>query len=399
MSTLFTPLTLGSTTISNRLGMSALTRNRSTKTVPNDIMLKYYVQRATGGAGLIVSEGVLISRQGSEWPNAPGIWEKSQIDGWKKITDAVHEAGSKMYAQLWHCTTLSPFLTSAFFRSNRLFKVGRISHPDAPEQIAAGIPVYAPSAISARGGKFRFLPGAPGYVKPTEIEDPTILIAQFKEAAINAKAAGFDGVELHGANGYLVHQFLDSTSNQRTDKWGGSPENRARFALETLKVLIEVWGADVAIKLSPAGGYNDMGMPLEDTIETFGYLLRQVNKLGLAYVGFVRYLPYLDPEFDGKKRATPHNVLATFAPFLISPTAKTPIFANAGVTPPEAESLVASGTVAGVFNGLGWIAHPDLGKRVREGKELDNAPDFVRLYGAEGVDPALGYTDYKEAVY
>ncbi|KAJ7718650.1 hypothetical protein B0H16DRAFT_1433291 [Mycena metata] len=375
MSTLFTPLTLGSTTISNRLGMSALTRNRSSKTVPNDIMLKYYVQRAAGGAGLIVSEGVLISRQGSEWPNAPGIWEKSQISGWRKITDAVHEAGSKMYAQLWH--------------------LGRVAHPDAPEQIAAGVPVYAPSAISARGGKFRFLPGAPGYVKPTEIEDPTTLIAQFKQAAINAKAAGFDGVELHGANGYLVHQFLDSTSNKRTDKWGGSPENRARFALETLKVLIEVWGADVAIKLSPAGRYNDMGMPLEDTIETFGYLLREANKLGLAYIALMRYLPYLDPEFDGKKLATPHDVLATFAPFLT----KTPIFANGGITPPEAESLVASGTVAGVFNGLGWIAHPDLGKRVREGKELDNAPDFATLYGAEGVDPALGYTDYKEAVY
>ncbi|KAJ7813904.1 hypothetical protein B0H14DRAFT_3749155 [Mycena olivaceomarginata] len=375
MSALFTPLKLGSTTIPNRIGMSALTRNRSSATVPNEIMLEYYVQRAKGGAGLIASEGVLITRQGSEWPQAPGLWDKAQIEGWKKITDAVHKAGSKIYAQLWH--------------------LGRLSHPDAPEQIAAGVPVYGPSATAARGGKFRLLPEEPGYVTPTEIADPTVVIAQFKQAAINAKAAGFDGVELHGANGYIIHQFLDSTSNQRTDKWGGSVENRTRFALEILKELIDVWGPDVALKVSPAGGYNDMGMPLQDTIDTFGHLLREVNKLNLAYVALMRYSPFLDPEYDGKKRATQHDVVETYSPLLTN----TPIFVNAGVTPTEAEELVGSGKVAGVFFGLNWITHPDLGRRIKEGKQLDNAPNFLTLYGAEGVDPALGYTDYKEAVY
>ncbi|KAJ6563590.1 hypothetical protein DFH09DRAFT_1035188 [Mycena vulgaris] len=375
MSALFTPLKLGSITIPNRLGMSALTRNRATGTVPNDIMQKYYVQRATGGAGLIVSEGTLITRQGSEWPEAPGIWDQSQIAGWKKITDAVHAAGSKIYCQIWH--------------------LGRLSHPDAPHQIAAGVPVYGPSAISARGGKFRYIPGSDGYVKPTEIPDPTVLIAQFKQAAVNAKEAGFDGVELHGANGYVVHQFLDLTVNQRTDKWGGSSENRARFALEILKALVEVWGPDVALKLSPAGGYNDMGMPLQDTIDTFGYLLREANKLGLSYVALVRYSAFLDPEFDGKKRATPHDVIGTFAPFLPD----TPVFVNCGVTPAEAEALVASGAAAGVFMGMNWITHPDVGRRIAAGKPFDNAPDFAHLYGAEGVDSALGYVDYKEAVY
>jgi len=375
MSALFTPLKLGNTTISNRIGMSALTRSRSSATVPNDIMLKYYVQRAKGGAGLIVTEGVLVTRQGTEWPQAPGIWDKAQIEGWKKITDAVHEAGSKIYAQLWH--------------------VGRVGHPDAPEQKAAGGPVYAPSAISARGGKFRFIPGEPGYVTPTEIDDPTKLIALFKQAGINAKEAGFDGVEVHGANGYLVHQFLDSTSNHRTDKWGGSPENRARFAIEILKELKEVWGSDVAIKVSPAGGYNDMGMPLQDTIDTFGYLLKEVEKLGVAYVALMRYSPYLDLEFDGKKRATQHDVVATFTPLLKT----TPIFVNAGVTLEEAEELVGSGKAAGVFFGMNWITHPDAARRIKEGKPLDNAPDFAHLYGAEGVDPALGYVDYKEATY
>ncbi|KAF7364179.1 Oxidored-FMN domain-containing protein [Mycena sanguinolenta] len=374
--------------------MSALTRNRSTATVPNDLMLKYYLQRAKGGAGLIVSEGILITRQGyssistlsqihrlmgesyrTEWQQAPGLWNKAQVEGWKKITDAVHEAGSKIYAQLGH--------------------VGRLGHPDAPEQVAAGVPVYGPSALAARGGKFRFLPGEPGYVTPTEMADPTVIIAQFKEAAINAKEAGFDGVELHGANGYLVHQFLDHTSNKRTDKWGGSPENRTRFALEILKEFKAVWGADVALRISPASGYNDMGMPLQDTIDTFGHLLREAEALGLSYVALLRYLPLLDPEIDGKKRATQFDVLQTLLPFLL----KTPIFVNGGVTPAEAEDLIGNGKAAGVFMGINWIAHPDLGRRIREGKPLDNVPDFMTFYGVEGVDPALGYIDYKEATY
>ncbi|KAK7045297.1 Oxidored-FMN domain-containing protein [Favolaschia claudopus] len=375
MSSLFTPIEVGSTTIQNRIGMSALTRSRATTTVPNDIMKEYYVQRAKGGAGLIVTEGVLITRQGSEWPNAPGLWEKDQVDGWKEINDAVHEAGSKIYAQLWH--------------------LGRTSHPDAPEQIAAGTPVYAPSAIAARGGKFRLLPGEPGYVTPTEIPDPTVVINQFKQAAVNAKEAGFDGVEVHGANGYIVHQFLDSASNQRTDKWGGSPENRSRFALEVLKAVKEVFGLNVAIKLSPAGGFNDVGMPLQETIDTFGYLLTEADKLSLAYVTLSRYNPFLDIEFDGKKRATQHDVVETFTPFLKN----TPIWVNSGVTPEEAEAYIKSGKVAGIFWGLNWLTHPDLGRRLKEGKLLDNAPNFMTLYGAPGVDPAIGYTDYKEAIY
>ncbi|KAJ7623482.1 hypothetical protein FB45DRAFT_753025 [Roridomyces roridus] len=374
-SPLFTPFQLGSVTIPNRLGMSSLTRNRSSATVPNELMKQYYDQRACGGAGLIVSEGVLITRQGTEWPNAPGIWDKVQVREWKKITSSVQALGSKIYAQLWH--------------------LGRISHPEAPEQIAAGVPVYAPSAISARGGRFRFIEGCPGYVTPTEIQDPTILIAQFKQAAVNAKEAGFDGVELHGASGFLVHQFLDSTSNKRTDNWGGSVQNRARFALETLKALIEVYGCDVAIKLSPTGGYNDMGMPLKETIDTFSYLLREINRLSLSYVCLVRFNAiYHDPEYDGKKRAIRHDVLETYAPFL----GNTPIFINSEVTPAEAEELVGSGRVAGVFLGIDWITHPDLGRRIQAEKALDNVPDYGSFYGTPGMDPAVGYIDYKVAV-
>ncbi|KAJ7616468.1 flavoprotein NADH-dependent oxidoreductase [Roridomyces roridus] len=365
-SALFTPLKVGSVTVPNRIGMSALTRSRSSATVPNDIMKLHYDQRAAGGAGLIVTEAILIARQGTEWPNAPGIWNDEQVAGWKKIVDSI-------YAQLWH--------------------VGRVAHPKAPEQIAAGVPVYAPSAISARGGKFRHIEGATGYVTPTEVPDPTILIALFKEAAVNAKKAGFDGVELHGANGYLIHQFLDSTSNTRTDQWGGSVENRARFALETLKAVIEVFGPDVAIKVSPAGGYNDMGMPLQETLDTFGYLLREVDKLNLSYVCLARYSPWLDVEFDGKKRATPHDIPETYTPFL--PT--TQIWVNTDYTPEEAEKTVSSGKAAGVFFDIPWISHPDVGNRIRKGKPLDNPPVYATFYGAPGVDPAKGYTDYKAA--
>ncbi|KAJ7717363.1 flavoprotein NADH-dependent oxidoreductase, partial [Mycena maculata] len=371
ISTLFTPFTLGSITIENRIGMCALTRNRSSQTVPNEMMRQYYGLRAVGGAGLIVTEGTLITRQGSEWPDAPGIWNKEQIQGWKKITDSVHVARGKIYCQLWH--------------------LGRLSHPEAPEQIAAAVPVYAPSAIAACGGKFCFIDGAPGYVTPTEIDDPTVLISQFRQAAINAKEAGFDGVELHGA-GCLIHQFLDSTSNKRTDKWGGSVENCARFALETLKALIKVYGPNVAIKLSPG---IDMGMPLQETLDTFWYLFREVNTLGLSYVTLLRYKPLHNAEFDGKKRGTPHDVVKSYSQFL----ADTPLFVNGGMTPAEAEELVNTGKATGVFIGAPWISHPDLGKRIRAGKPLDNPLDLMTLYGAPGVDPALGYMDYKEAVY
>ncbi|KAJ7651935.1 flavoprotein NADH-dependent oxidoreductase [Mycena polygramma] len=376
MAALFTPLQLGSNTISNRIGMSPV----DAQTAPRPQSPTTSWQNTTpsvpaGGAGLIVSEGALITRQGTEWPDAPGIWDEAQIAGWKKITDAVHKLGSKMYCQLWH--------------------LGRLNHPEAPEQIASGEPVYGPSPVKAPGGKFRFLPGVPSYAMPTEIDDPTTIIALYKQAAVNAKAAGFDGVELQCANGYLPNQFLDSNSNKRTDQWGGSPANRAHFALETLQALKEVFGRDIAIKVSPGTGNNGMGMPLKKTIDTFGYFLHEADKLGLAYVNLMRYSELYNPEYDGKKQAPRHDVLATYCPLLTN----TNIFLNVEVTPALAEELVSEGEIAGVFFGIPWIAHPDLAKRVKAGKKLDNVLDLKTLYGAVGVDPRLGYTDYAEANY
>ncbi|KAJ3756820.1 hypothetical protein EV360DRAFT_71668 [Lentinula raphanica] len=377
---LFQPLQLGPLTLRNRVFMSALTRNRSVPTnVPNALNVEYYQQRAKS-AGLIVTEGVLITQQGSEWPHAPGIWNKEQVAGWKKVIDAVHKEGSVIFAQLWH--------------------LGRISHPDAPEQKAAGVPVYAPSALSARGGKFRFLPGEPGYVTPTPIEDPTILLDLFEKAAVNAKEAGFDGVELHGANGYLVHQFLDTTSNIRTDSWGGSVANRAKFGLLTLQRLIKVFGKDrVGIKLSPAGGYNDMGMPLEETLETFSYFISEADKLGIAYIDLMRYAEVLDPVFDGKKRATKHDVVASYAHLM----KHAKVFSNAGWTGEEAAAAVKDGKVEGVFFGMGWISHPDFAARLEHGKPVNTPIDFTTLYGVKDStseeEQRKGYADYPAAEY
>ncbi|KAK0431016.1 hypothetical protein EV421DRAFT_169940 [Armillaria borealis] len=182
--------------------MSAMTRNRSVPTsAPNGINVEYYQQRTAGGADFIVTESILIVQQGSQWQNAPSIWSEEQVRRCKNITDAVHKEGGVIFAQLWHRRPLN--------------------HPDAPEQIASGQPVYAPSAIAAGGGQFRFLAGQPGYITPTAIDNPHTLLSQWKQAAVNAKEAGFDGVEIHGAYGYLIHQLLDSTSNDRTDECGG----------------------------------------------------------------------------------------------------------------------------------------------------------------------------------
>ncbi|KAK7034018.1 hypothetical protein VNI00_012449 [Paramarasmius palmivorus] len=376
---LFQPLKLGPVTLKNRVVMAALTRSRSVPThVPNDVNVEYYRQRTKGGAGLIVSEAILVSQQGTEWPHAPGIWSAEHVEGWKKVTKAVHEEGGIIYAQLWHA--------------------GRVSHPDAPEQQAAGVPVYAPSAIAANGGKFRFLPGEPGYVTPTEVDDPRKLISLFKTAAINAKEAGFDGVELHGANGYLIHQFLDNTSNKRTDEWGGSAENRSRFGLEVLNEMISVWGADrVAIKLSPAGGYNDMGMPWEDTLETFRFFVAEADKLNLAYINLVRY-ELMDA---GSKylQGIPHDVVECYGPYIRNSL----LFLNGGISPAEGARLIADGKAAAIAFGTLWIGHPDLGKRIRYGKPLrPEKSDFKTWYGIPGgslEQQKPGYTDYPEEQY
>ncbi|KAK2459471.1 hypothetical protein APHAL10511_008505 [Amanita phalloides] len=366
-SSLFSSFQVGDITIKNRIVMSALTRDRAPGTVPNEVMKEYYAQRSD--AGLIVTEGTLITRQGTEWPHAPGIWDEVQVKEWKKITDAVHASGSYIYVQLWH--------------------LGRVSHPEAPEQKSAGVvsadqvdvffadivgvhkPVYAPSAIAARGGKFRFLPCVPGYVTPTELPDPWVIIRQFKQAAENAKAAGFDGVELHGAGGYLIAQFLDTKSNKRTDEWGGSIENRARFGLEVLKAVKEIHGNNIAVKLLPSGGYND------------------------TYIALLIYVAAWDVTLDGKPVATKRDVVASYRHLIKN--AK--VFVNGAVLPEEGAELVESGNADAIAFGFNYIIHPDLAKRIQYVKLLDNTIHASRIYGAGAKNLKLGYTDYPEADY
>ncbi|THV03768.1 FMN-linked oxidoreductase [Dendrothele bispora CBS 962.96] len=283
---------------------------------------------------------------------APGIWSSEHVEAWKKIVDAVHDQGCHIYCQV--CV------------------FGRVAHPNAPEQIASGEPVYGPSAIRARGGKFRWIPGSPSHATPTPLDNPRKIVAQFKDAAVRAKEAGFDGVELHAVSGYLINQFLDSTSNHRTDEWGGSIENRCRFGLEVVEALVDVWGADrVGIRVTPSGGYNDMGMPLDETIVTYEYFLTETDKFGLAYVNLIRYIELTDPVIDGQRRGTAHDIIATYSPMIKNST----ILSNGAFTPEEAASFVSDGKVAGVFFGIPWISHPDLAKRIQYGKLLDQKPD------------------------
>ncbi|KIO32292.1 hypothetical protein M407DRAFT_67035 [Tulasnella calospora MUT 4182] len=384
---LSSPLKVGDVELRTRNIMSAMTRNRSLPVnVPNDANVEYYTQRAEGGAGLIVTEGVLVSPQGTTWPNAPGLWSKEQTEGWKKVTGSVHEAGGKIFAQLWH--------------------VGRVAHNDMPEQKKSGKPVPGPSALAARGGEGHYarygMPKEDGHSVPTPLEDPRTVIEEFKVAGANAKEAGFDGVEIHSANGYLINEFLDNTSNHRTDEWGGSPENRARFGLEIAKALVDIWGpGHVGVKISPSGGYNDMGMTLDDTLSTYNYYIKELLALNVAYITIGRYRENTDPEIDGKKRSTPHDVLESYGPLFKHAEARTTtkLFLNGGLNPAEANELIGSGKMDGAVFGWLWIGNPDLQTRIEKGAELVTMPDVTQLYHSKADAPRGGYSDYPKGTY
>lgn len=346
MSVLLQPLKLGDLTLANRVIMAPLTRARAgVARLPNELMATYYAQRAS--AGLILTEATSVDPMGVGYANTPGIWSQEQVEGWKKITSAVHAKGGKIFMQLWH--------------------VGRISDPMF---LNGALPV-APSAIAAKGHVSLVRPEKP-YVTPRALETGEIksIVEAFKRGAENAKKAGFDGVEIHGANGYLLDQFLQDGTNQRTDQYGGSLENRARLYLEVVDAVISAWGANrVGAHISPRGDAHDMKD--SNPRETFCYLARELGKRKIAFIFAREYQAADSLGFELKK---------AFGGVYI---------ANEKFTQESAEKALREGWADAVSFGVPFISNPDLPKRFAQGLPL-NQTDFNTLY----ADGAQGYTDY-----
>jgi NADH:flavin oxidoreductases, Old Yellow Enzyme family len=355
---LFTPTRVGAYVLSHRVVMAPLTRMRAGPgNVPGDLMVEYYAQRASPG-GLIVSEATPVSLRGYGYAGAPGIYDDSQIAGWTRVTDAVHAKGGRIMLQLWH--------------------VGRQSHVDLQPDGAAPL---APSAIAAEG--FAYTSNGPvafSVPRALELDEIPPIIEEFRAGAARAMRAGFDGVEIHGANGYLPDQFLQDGSNQRTDAYGGPIENRARFLLEVVDVALSVWGADrVGVRLAPSGTYGSMSD--SDPQATFGYAAEQLDRRRIAYLHIV------EPRIKGTELiADGQEPVAT--QFLRRKFSRT-LVAAGGFTRETAEALVAAGDADLVAFGRLFIANPDLPERFRCGLPL-NAYDRTTFYGGD----ARGYTDY-----
>ncbi|WP_260706819.1 alkene reductase [Edaphobacter flagellatus] len=346
MPSLFDPIQVGAFTLPNRIFMAPLTRLRGTPDhVPTPIMAEYYTQRAS--AGLIISEGIPIDPLGVGYPNVPGLWSQQQVEAWKPITKAVHNAGGRIFAQIWH--------------------VGRISHP----ALLNGQTPVAPSPIAAPGNVNVLRPARPFVTpRPLELSEIKAVVEAFRHGAENAQAAGFDGVELHGANGYLLDQFLQDGTNQRTDEYGGSIENRARLLLEATDAAISVWGADrVGMHLAPRGGAH--GISDSNPSAVFGYVATELGKRKLAFI-------------VARERVAADS---------IGPDLKQlfggVFVANEALTQQTGQQLLNEGKADAVAYGKLFIANPDLVARFRRASEL-NQPVPETFY----THTPQGYIDY-----
>jgi N-ethylmaleimide reductase len=358
MSKLFTPVQVGPITLSHRVVMAPLTRLRSEQPsdVPSDLMVEYYAQRASEG-GLIISEATPVALTGRGYIGAPGIYNDAHIAGWKKITDAVHDKGGKMFMQLWH--------------------VGRTAHVDltgGATPVSASVTPYEGFAITNKG----MVPVSPN--RALNIWEIPGIVEEFRKGAERAKAAGFDGVEIHAANGYLIDQFLQDGSNKRSDSYGGPPENRARLLMEVTHAVASVWNYNrVAVRIAPSGKWN--GMSDSNPTATFNYVAKALAPLGLAYLHVV------EPRVIGSQEEAdglPPVACANLRKFF-----KGAIMAVGGFDGKGAEEIVAKGDADLVAFGRHFIANPDLPKRIRLGLPL-NSYDRSTFYGGN----ALGYTDY-----
>jgi len=360
---LFTPVQLGSLNLKHRVVMAPLTRSRSGQPggIPGDMMLQYYSDRASDG-GLIISEATNISLTARGWYGAPGIYTDRQIDGWEKIVRAVQAKGGRMFSQLWH--------------------TGRSSHSDNQDgntPVSASVDASywedASHLVSAPGGWVQSSPH-----RALDISEIPGIVEDYRRASVGAKAAGFDGVELHAGNGYLVDQFLQDGSNRRTDSYGGSIENRSRFLLEVVEAMTSVWGGGcVAVRIAPAGTWNHM----RDSNPTalFTYVARQLNRFGLAY------LHIIEPRVKGN--VTINEGQGPIAAEQLRKVFMGKIVAAGGFQPDTAETAVATGVADAVAFGRHFVAIPDLPLRIREGIALTSyqRDTFYTL-------ASVGYNDY-----
>lgn len=360
--TLFSPLKMGSIELGHRVVMAPLTRMRAAQpeNLTYSLNADYYGQRASEG-GLIIGEGAPISETARGLPATPGIYTDEQVSGWKLVTSAVHAKGGQIFLQLWH--------------------VGRASH--SSHQPGGALPV-APSAIAPAGNAFTSTFDRVAYERPRALETREVLaiVEEFKQAARNALAAGFDGVEIHGANGYLIEQFLQAKSNQRTDRYGGSIENRCRLAIEIAETVTDVWGADrVGIRLSPYGIANDSGEP--EPMPLYTNLIRELAQLDLAYLHLV------EPRASGAGQAEVDHQNVPFASELFRPIWPGVLIAAGNYKPDTAQLAIERGHADAIAFGRLFIANPDLPLRMRNNAPL-NSYNRQTFYGGG----AEGYIDY-----
>ena len=354
---LLTPLEMSGLTLKNRVVLAPMTRARADDgRVPNELMAEYYAQRS--GAGLLITEATVVSEQGIGWVDSPGIYSEAQVEGWKLVTDAVHAKGAPIFLQLWHC--------------------GRASH----SAFHGGRPAVAPSAIKLEGDHVHTPEGPMPYETPRALETDEIpaIVADFARATELAKTAGFDGVEVHSANGYLLNQFLESKTNQRTDRFGGDIENRYRLLGEVVEAASNAWAPDrVGVRLSPNGSFNDMGSP--DYRETFVYAAKQLHALDLAYLHVVDGLAFGFHELgepitlDEAREVYPGTLIA-----------------SCGYTYETAEAAIGRGAADLVAFGRPFINNPDLPARLANGWPLDDDLDMSTWYSSG--HGAKGYTDF-----
>ncbi|HVK58741.1 MAG TPA: alkene reductase [Candidatus Kapabacteria bacterium] len=349
---LFTPTKLGRLELANRIVMAPMTRGRAeTDGTPNDLLAEYYEQRSS--AGLIITEATAISRTGYGWAGSPGIYNQSHVEGWRKVTNAVHRNGGRIFLQLWH--------------------MGRVSHPDF---LGGKLPV-APSAIAAQGEAYTPT-GKQPYVTPRALDTEEIpfVVQEYAHATRLAREAWFDGVEIHAANGYLIDQFLRDGSNQRTDRYGGSVENRARFLSEVVEAVTRSWSSDhVGVRLSPTNPYNDMRD--SDPLKTFTYATHELNKFNLAYLHIL----------EGVSRDPSVEAITPYLRRLY----KGSLIINGGYDKATGTHALAGREGDLIAYGTPFIANPDLVERYRENHPLNELHTDGLYFGG-----AANYIDYPE---